>query len=373
MRLGRAARNCGRTATPIRIEGPLLGEWLPKRFAPRLCETGVSQSSTRTVSPTRNSRRSLAALKSWADRRQRHRRHHRHGPKSTLGGRRYGRNFRRPTMQSRRVPGLYFIGEVVGRHRPPSAATTSNGPGPQDMQRAWPSSRPLKRFRAKRARWVACASCRIDVGVSQSSINRDQGQFFPTSRTKRRTMASGSATALANRRSSRNARDRCNSGIDRPMPIVPFLRHPEHHFTHFCIRPKYKRHLRAGHIGCHRGCLAAEQLQRHALDARRRHCRLRQASQNVSIAWRERFKSRTMTRHNSFEPGASGFGFADRQLEKIPGRNDCRGCLGVFPADAEIDPARVARIVKGRSTASPSAGQDSCAARQPRKASSNVV
>jgi predicted Rossmann fold flavoprotein len=98
-----------RTQRPLSELKTLLGEWLPKRFAQRLCETSVS---SRPLAQYRDAEFAQVAadLKSWpivASGTEGYR-----TAEVTLGGVDTD-ELSSTTMQSRRVPGLYFIGEVV--------------------------------------------------------------------------------------------------------------------------------------------------------------------------------------------------------------------------------------------------------------------
>jgi predicted Rossmann fold flavoprotein len=98
-----------RTLRPTTELKTILGEWLPKRFAQRLCETSVSNRPLAQYRDTEFAQ-IAADLKSW--------------PIVTSGTEGYRtaevtlggvdtNELSSTTMQSRRVPGLYFIGEVV--------------------------------------------------------------------------------------------------------------------------------------------------------------------------------------------------------------------------------------------------------------------
>jgi predicted Rossmann fold flavoprotein len=98
-----------RTQRPTSELKTILGECLPKRFAQRLCETSVSNRPLAQY-PDKEFAQIVADLKSWpivASGTEGYR-----TAEVTLGGVDTD-ELSSTTMQSRRVPGLYFIGEVV--------------------------------------------------------------------------------------------------------------------------------------------------------------------------------------------------------------------------------------------------------------------
>ena len=98
-----------RTLRPTSELKTILGEWLPKRFAQRLCEIWLPSKPLRQYRAT-ELREIAAFLDAWplvASGTEGYR-----TAEVTLGGVDTD-ELSSTTMQSKRVPGLYFIGEVV--------------------------------------------------------------------------------------------------------------------------------------------------------------------------------------------------------------------------------------------------------------------